>query len=346
MRENRSFNISRLSDELEGSSDLVERLGTDAFVVVPLRVKEKELGVLITDNIFSRRPITKYDINLLETFVHQASVAIHNAGLYASLSEKVQELEEAYRVLQDNQERLVRAEKLAAVGEFTAKVAHEIKNPLTSVGGFARSIYRGTSDDDLNKKYLEVIIQEVERLEGILRELLSFAHPAPPEKIRRNINEIIEKSLVVLQGEVERNQIELDIHLRPDLPEVLYDARQLKQVFLNLFKNAIQAMEEGGKLRVESQKTDRYVCVSIMDSGEGIPLENMSKLFLPFFTTKEDGSGLGLPVSHQILKDHGGFLDVSSQQGVGTNFMVYLPIREEVENPEDSRESAPTPASG
>jgi signal transduction histidine kinase len=236
----------------------------------------------------------------------------------------------------------VRAEKLAAVGEFTAKVAHEIKNPLTSVGGFARSIIRGMSDDDLNKKYVEVIIQEVERLEVILRDLLSFAHPAPPEKIKRNINEIIEKSLLVLQGEVERNQIELDIHLRPDLPEIWYDARQLKQVFLNLFKNALQAMEGGGKLRIESQKTDRYVCVSIMDSGEGIPIENMSKLFLPFFTTKQDGSGLGLPVSHQILKDHGGFLDVSSQEGVGTNFMVYLPVREEMGSQEDAGETVPS----
>jgi signal transduction histidine kinase len=329
MMEKRSFNINSTSDELDSSKELIEILGADAFAVIPLRVKEKELGVLVADNIFSRRPITNNDINLLETFVHQASIAIHNAHLYTSLSEKVEELEEAYRVLQDNQERLVRAEKLAAVGEITAKVAHEIKNPLTSIGGFTRSIYRGMSYDDVNRKYLEVILQEVERLEGILHDLLSFAHPSPPEKVKRNINEIIEKSILVLSGEVDRNMIELDIHLWPDLPEVWYDARQLKQVFLNLFKNAIQAMSRGGRLRIESQRTDKWVCVSVMDTGMGIPQENMSKLFLPFFTTKRDGSGLGLPVSHQILKDHDGYIDVSSQEGVGTNFMVYLPIKEE-----------------
>ncbi|MFQ6102907.1 MAG: ATP-binding protein [Candidatus Glassbacteria bacterium] len=329
MREKKSFNIKRTSEEVNGSESLIDALGTDAFVVVPLRVKEKELGVLVADNIFSKRPITNYDIGLLETFVHQASLAIHNAGLYTRLSEKLKELEEAYRVLQDNQERLVRAEKLAAVGEITAKVAHEIKNPLTSIGGFARSIYRGMSDDDANKTYLEVILQEVERLEGILHDLLSFAHPSPPEKVKRSINEIIEKSLLVLTGEVDKNKIELDLHLRPDLPDVWYDARQLKQVFLNLFKNAIQAMTNGGRLRIESQRTDRWVCVSVMDTGMGIPQENMSKLFLPFFTTKSDGSGLGLPVSHQILKDHNGYIDVSSQEGVGTNFMVYLPVKED-----------------
>jgi len=268
-------------------------------------------------------------MNLLETFVHQASIAIHNARLYASLSEKVGELELAYRVLQDNQERLVRAEKLAAVGEITAKVAHEIKNPLTSIGGFTRSIYRGMSFDDANRKYLEVILQEVERLEGILHDLLSFAHPSAPEKMKRNINEIIEKSILVLSGEVDKNRIVLDLHLLPDLPDVWYDARQLKQVFLNLFKNAVQAMSKGGKLRIESQRTDKWVCVSVMDTGMGIPQENMSKLFLPFFTTKSEGSGLGLPVSHQILKDHDGYIDVSSQEGVGTNFMVYLPIKED-----------------
>jgi signal transduction histidine kinase len=328
MGEKRSFNINRTSEELDGSREIVDKLGTDTFVVVPLLVKEKELGVLVADNVFSKRPITRYDMSLLETFVYQASVAIHNARLYASLSEKVGELEMAYRILQDNQERLVRAEKLATVGEITAKVAHEIKNPLTSIGGFARSIFRGLGDDDPNRKYLEVILQEVERLEGILHEILSFAHPAPPEKMKRSINDIIEKSLLVLTGEVDKNGVELDLHLRPDLPDVWYDARQLKQVFLNLFKNAIQAMPAGGRLRIESEKTDRWVCVSIMDSGMGIPMENMSKLFLPFFTTKKDGSGLGLPVSHQILKDHDGFIDVSSQEGVGTNFMVYLPIRD------------------
>jgi hypothetical protein len=329
MRENQSFNINRTSEELDGSREIVEKLGTDAFVVVPLLVKEKELGVLVADNIFSRRPITRYDMSLLETFVYQASVAIHNASLYASLSEKVEELEVAYRILQDNQERLVRAEKLAAVGEITAKVAHEIKNPLTSIGGFARSISRGLGEDDPNKKYLDVILQEVERLEGILHEILSFAHPTPPEKMKRSINEIIEKSLLVLTGEIDKNKIDLDLHLSPDLPDVWYDARQLKQVFLNLFKNAIQAMPGGGRLRIESVKTDRWVCVSIMDTGMGIPMENMSKLFLPFFTTKKDGSGLGLPVSHQILKDHDGFIDVSSQEGVGTSFLVYLPVRHE-----------------
>ena len=304
-------------------------LGTDALACVPLTVKERWLGVLVADNIYSRLPITKDYMNLLETFVHQASIAIHDAGLYTSLSEKVQELEEAYRILQDNQERLVRAEKLAAVGEITAKVAHEIKNPLTSIGGFTRSIYKGVGEDDPNRKYLEVILQEVERLEGILHDLLSFAHPSPPEKMKRNINEIIEKSILVLSGEVDRNMIELDLHLLPDLPDVWYDSRQLKQVFINLFKNAIQAMDSNGKLRIESQRTDRWVCVSVMDTGMGIPQENMSKLFLPFFTTKHDGSGLGLPVSHQILKDHDGYIDVSSQEGVGTNFMVYLPIKEE-----------------
>jgi len=329
MREKRSFNIKKVSEELDSSRFIVDTLKTNAFAVIPLRVKEKELGVLVADNIFSKRPITNYDMNLLETFVHQASIAIHNTRLYTSLSEKVGELEQAYRVLQDNQERLVGAEKLAAVGEITAKVAHEIKNPLTAIGGFTRSIYRGMNFDDANRKYLEVILQEVERLEGILHDLLSFAHPSPPEKMKRNINEIIEKTILVLSGEVDKNKIALDLHLLPDLPEVWYDARQLKQVFLNLFKNSVQAMSKGGKLRIESQRTDKWVCVSVMDTGMGIPRENMSKLFLPFFTTKSDGSGLGLPVSHQILKDHDGYIDVSSQEGVGTNFMVYLPIKED-----------------
>ncbi|MGQ9631721.1 MAG: sensor histidine kinase [bacterium] len=325
--ERRTFNIIDARNNPEVDRDLLEIFGVDAFVVVPLISKGKAIGAILADNKFTRRPITNRDIYLLEAFASQASIAIERAELYRDLEEKVRQTEEAYRALQESQNRLIRAERLAAIGEVTAKVAHEIKNPLMSIGGFARLVLKRMGEEDPNIKYLGMIEKEVERLEGLLKDILSFSAPSEPNFQEGDINEVIQEALLLVNGELERSNIGVLLQLAPSLPAVSFDRGQIGQVLLNLFLNAIHAMPEGGELSVSSELAGEHVRITVGDTGVGIPEEHLDKLFVPFFTTKPNGSGLGLSISHQILRNHGGMIDVVSKVGVGTTFTVKLPTR-------------------
>jgi len=227
-------------------------------------------------------------------------------------------------------ERLMMADRLASIGELAAGTAHELNNPLTSVLGFSQLVMEKDIPDDIRED-LKIIHNEAQRAADVTKNLLTFARKQAPMKQLNQINNIIEDVLKLRAYEHKVNSIEVQRQLAPDLPEIKVDYSQMQQVFLNIIINAEYFMIEAhnrGTLTVTTKKRNGSVRISIADDGPGIPPENLSRIFNPFFTTKEagKGTGLGLSICHGIVTEHGGQIYARSQQGKGTTIFIELPI--------------------
>ncbi len=230
------------------------------------------------------------------------------------------------------QAQLAQVDKLAALGRFTANVAHEIRNPLTAIGGFARRLDKAIPEQTKEKEYANFIISEVARLEGILKNVLTFSRDVTPQLEEYNIHEIIDRVLI-MKEEICREKSVTVHKAYSDLPAILVDNAQLHEAIENLVLNAIDSMPRGGSLTVATNKEVRdgipYVYVSIHDSGTGIPDDKLDLIFEPFYTTKvaDKGTGLGLSITKKVVEDHGGFLKVKSEVGKGSAFTLYFPSK-------------------
>jgi signal transduction histidine kinase len=230
--------------------------------------------------------------------------------------------------LEKAQESLVRAQQLAAVGEMSARVAHEIRNPLTTVGGFARTILREPGNFANTEQSAKIIVEELDRLEQILDNLLYVAKPREIRLASTDINESIEESCQLLRDSVDGSTWRLKLALSPDVPLTLADAGQLKQAFLNLAKNAVEAMPDGGQLTIRTWRQDSTLAISFSDTGVGISEDARDEIFDLFFTTRAVGSGIGLFVTRQIVEEHGGSVRADNNAEAGATFTVHLPIRQ------------------
>jgi signal transduction histidine kinase len=275
------------------------------------------------DNLFTGRPITPADIGLLTLLANQAAMAIENSRLYGNLQEINTQLLQA-------QNRLIHSEKLAALGEVVASITHEIKNPLVSIGGFARRLERSFQENSSEKKYIRIILKEVKRLESILNETLAYSKEPPLPSGHYQINRILEDILSTLEGELHDRKIRVTKTLDPHLPQLLCEPQQINQVFFNLLVNAIQAIGQDGNLVVKTsgqeQGERKSIQVEVGDSGGGIPLEVLDNIFNPFFTTKQDGTGLGLAIAHKIVTQHRGEIEVVNHPGTGATFLIRFPL--------------------
>ncbi|MDQ1273492.1 MAG: hypothetical protein QG591_2122, partial [Planctomycetota bacterium] len=298
----------------------VGMIDANEFVCVPLVVKEEAIGVICADNVYSGKPITENQVELLNTFANRAALAIANAEAYKKLEEKNQQLKET-------QDRLVRSERLAVIGNMAAYIAHEIRNPLVTIGGFARAILRDYADHKGVKQNLEIVVDEVNRLEKILANIMDFSKPVEVVKVTTQINDLIESTCALMEPYFKSGGIQLIKQLNATMPKVIVDPTQMKQVFLNLIKNAIESMPNGGKLIIGTVMEDEHIRIDITDTGEGMTADVMQNIFVPFFTTKVDGTGVGLAVSQKIIDDHDGFIKIKSVLKEGTTISVYLPIK-------------------
>ncbi|MGE5894937.1 MAG: ATP-binding protein, partial [bacterium] len=230
------------------------------------------------------------------------------------------------------QEQLVLAEKLAALGRLAANVAHEIRNPLTAIGGYARRLDRHLSPETSGKNYTGIIISEVSRLEKILKNVLVYSRESSLDLERSDVNEIIEESLKIFEPVCAERSIEIRKSLA-HIPEIMTDRERIKEVINNLISNAIDSMPRGGILGIitteETLKERPYLSVKVTDTGQGIPGDKLKMIFEPFFTTKvlEQGTGLGLAISKKIVEDHGGFIGVESTVGKGSMLTFHLPYQ-------------------
>lgn len=305
---------------------LLDLLGTSEVGIVPMVRSDRTLGILMADNVITGQPIGREGLRSLKTLATQASLAVENARLYESLQRRAEQLEEALRELQRSEEKLVRAEKLAAVGEVTAKIAHDVRNPLVAVGGFAHSILKPDVDMDRARRYARIIADEVATLERVLNDLLGFASARVPRREWLSLNELVERTVLIMGNEIEHNDIDVRLQLQHELGPVWADPTQLSQVMFNLLRNALEAMPHGGTLTVATTRTGQQLRIDVSDTGPGISEENRGRVFVPFFTTKAKGTGLGLSVVHQIVRNHGGSVDVESALGQGTTVSILLPV--------------------
>jgi signal transduction histidine kinase len=255
-----------------------------------------------------------------------ASVALISIAL-AFNKALAREVELKTKELLESQERLIHSERFAAVGEAAAYVSHEIKNPLMVIGGLAGQVERHLAQNPAVQEKLRIIQGEIRRLESFLGELRDFLRPAPPHKQEINLNEVI-LEVQALMGEAAKEKgIAVEDRLDSKLPRIAVDPNQFKQVLVNLFKNAVEATDPGGRIILSTNSQDGQVCFAIRDTGKGMPPEVRDKVFHPFFTTKEKGTGLGLAVIHKIITDHHGRIDLETSPGEGSTFTIKLPLR-------------------
>lgn len=241
------------------------------------------------------------------------------------LDESHRKLKEQTDVLFQTEEQLRRADRLSALGELSAGMAHEIRNPLGSIKGAVEIIKDDYTAEEAKYEFIQILIRETDRLNQIVQEFLGFAKPKNPELQFVDLNESLESVLTLAAQQARKAGVKVEKKLDPAIGKRSLDAGLLKQAFLNLILNAIQAMPDGGSLSVKSSLRNGALEVTIADTGIGIPEENRKKLFSPFFTTKKNGTGLGLAITYRIIENHRGVIDVASRPGGGTAFTVRIP---------------------
>jgi two-component system sensor histidine kinase HydH len=232
------------------------------------------------------------------------------------------------REIRELQERVKRSERLAALGSLAAGMAHEIRNPLSSIKGFAQFFLKKNPAGSVDHKYSKVMIKEVERLNRVITNLLDFARPKEPIREEASIDALLRHSLDLIQEHAGSKGIQVIEDIEEDIPQMALDRDQMTQVLLNIALNGLDAMEEGGKLwlRCFRSKQGKLVIIEIEDTGHGIPKDELPMIFDPFYSTKKKGTGLGLAIAHRIIENHNGVLSVSTKRGSGTVFRIELPI--------------------
>ncbi len=295
-----------------------------SYVAAPIHARDKDgesavIGFLTVDSATPSFFETAH-ADRLQTFADQASMAIQNARLYEDLQRQMQELRSA-------QAQLVQSAKMAAIGELAAGIAHELNNPLTSILGFSELLLRDANASDAVRYDLGIIVEQARRARDIVYGMLTFARQTESVLEPTDLNRVLHQALSLIRRQIEMRRVDLHETYADDLPHIPLDASRLKQVFLNLVTNALDAMPQGGTLAVSTRRAGDGVAVRFTDTGTGMPQEHLERIFEPFFTSKPTGQGigLGLSVSLGIIQEHGGRIDVESQEAKGSTFTVWLP---------------------
>ncbi|HMN17380.1 MAG TPA: ATP-binding protein [Ignavibacteriaceae bacterium] len=253
----------------------------------------------------------------------------YNEELEMKVKERTEEIENAYNQLQIVQQQLIQSEKMAAIGQFVAGLAHQINNPLDGIQNCLNTILSEPDNLEQTKNYAELSIESLYKIEMLVKKLLSYARSHSLEKTEVDVNFILNNILDLTSLKLKNKDIKIENELSPDLPSVYGDQHYLEQVFVNLILNAYDAMDEGGTLTLKSlEDQEGHVVIKVIDTGTGIPKEHIKSIFDPFFTTKQksNGTGLGLYLSYNFITQHNGKISVKSKEGVGTEFTVLLPI--------------------
>ncbi len=287
--------------------------GIRMILDLPLSLESNIVGIIRI--LFSeKREFCEEELDFLVSIAEQCATAIDKERLI-----------EAQRSQYDH--LALQTEKLSALGRMAASIAHEINNPLAGILLYSTNLAKKVPEEGPLKQGLEVIINETIRCKTIIQELLEFSQDKEPKKTLNNINDIIEKALSILENEFRLQHITVKKDLSSDMQDMLLDVNLMEQVFVNIILNAVEAVEEKGIITISSQMAANQLFgrVEIADNGCGIPQENLSKIFEPFFSTKKKGTGLGLAVSYGIVQNHQGTIKVLKKPGGGTRFIIEIP---------------------
>ena len=242
-------------------------------------------------------------------------------------NEMIEQLEaNRAEIEQLHQREMARAEHLATIGELAAGLAHEIRNPLAGIAGVVEVMGRELPQESSSRGVLPEVQSEIQHIQAILNDLLAYARPRPPEFRPADLNATVEQAVFLARQQVRTKPIEIKLEPDKRLPRILHDPVQVQQVILNLLLNGIQAITNQGNIEVALRREGEYAVVRIRDNGKGISRDSLPKIFKPFFTTRREGTGLGLPLAKGIVESHKGRVEVTSEPGHGAQFEVWLPI--------------------
>jgi signal transduction histidine kinase len=222
-------------------------------------------------------------------------------------------------------QRMARFERLASLGRLSAGIAHEVRNPLTGISLLLDELHDRMLANPEDQGLIQRALEEIERLEGLVNELLNFASPPDARLAPGDLAEVMRDTLFLVSKQFQKQQIHLIEDIPEHLPHPKIDSGRLKQAILNLLTNALDAMPDGGELWISAQRSAEGAWLTIRDTGQGVPADRLELIFEPFYTTKGEGTGLGLSITHTIIAGHGGRIEVKSSKGKGTEFRIYLP---------------------
>jgi signal transduction histidine kinase len=337
----------RLGFDLNPTMEEIRRV---TLTAVGLSLLIFVIGLLVIFIITSRmtKPIERLTLaaKRIEEGDLQYRVSIHRddeiGSLATAFDQMAERLMQREKELQESQKTLRRADRLSSLGLLTAGLAHEIRNPLVAIRTFTQLLPQRYEDVEFRQGFQGLVLKEVDRICGLITDLLSFARPSRPNVAQENINQIVDSIARILETEAKDKGVEITRDFAENLPLVAIDREQMKQVFMNLILNGIQAMKEGGSISISTRSVSKnepgpsahFVQIEVRDTGVGIAEEHLEHIFDPFFTSKDEGSGLGLSISHQIVQEHGGYIEVQSKIGAGTSFFINLPIDKPIHIPE------------
>lgn len=271
------------------------------------------------------------DLNVSVSFAHRNDEI---GDLGRNFNQMVQQLRDSrIEIERLHRTQMSRAEHFATLGEMATGLAHEIRNPLAGIAGVIEIIGRDLPSTSPARAVVKDVRQEINRINHIVSDLLQTARPHPPKVRKSDLNTTVEHAVMLGRQQGLSKGIEITLHKDPSLPEVEHDSDQIHQVLLNLLLNAIQAIDRDGKIAVTVERRENAAVIEVVDNGRGIPAETLPNIFRPFFTTKGDGTGLGLSLARRIIEDHQGRIDVSSAVGQGTTFVVVLPLQRSASQP-------------
>ena len=304
--------------------DRITGFRTRSMICVPLILRGKTIGALQVLNKKSGDLFTQIDVELLTSMSQQIAVAMENAKLYRRLEKR---FELNARELKTAQDKLILSERLVAMSHLVQGVAHEIRNPVTTIGGFARRIKKILKRDPEVDKYLNVILEESERLESLVRQVHEYtsvlAATLAMDDIRATLHEVVNKFEPIAQ----QQGVSLVTKIDESLPLTRMASAQITTALSNIVENALEAMPNGGELVLEAKQRNSQLFIKILDTGHGIRQEYLNSVYDPFFSSKTHGAGLGLAMVYQIVKNHDGEITIQSQEGKGTSVTIQLPVR-------------------
>jgi len=305
-----SVNSVIVTEELSATDDtllLKELSGLNAAICLPIRSKQQMTGILVLGRKKSADIFTSADLALLNTLASEMSIALQNARLYEEMQHK---------------------ERLVFLGSMAASLGHEIKNPLTSIKLFIELLRSESNDAEFLKKFHEIVPAQIERLNDLSERLLTIARPAQPRPVYLDINEIIKWVVVLFETQAKKKGVQLVPSLTT-VPRIMADEQHLIQCFINIILNAIEVLEAGGRLVISNSVKGRLVEIRFADNGPGISAGDQEKIFEPFFSTKRDGTGLGLPICRRLIEAQGGTIRLENTAGKGACFIIDLPVAQE-----------------
>ena len=317
------------SSTLRKENILLAQVQPIAIYVVPLITRSKVIGVIATDAV-DGKGIPEDTRKTLDIFSPQIAIAIENARLYHKLQEQMEELKQSHALLS-------RAEKFSFLGNLAARLAHEIKNPMTAIGTFIQMLPQYYDDKEFRENFHKIAMEETARVNNLITELLDLVSTKEPHFGFEDLHSLIDKMILLVSPQTKSKKIHIERHFDPNINQAWIDYEKMKQVILNILSNAVDFVPEGGKIEISTAReyingSKGGIRIKIKDNGIGIPQSVINKVFDPYFTTKHKsnmhkGTGLGLFIAHQNMQDHGGTIEVKSEVNEGAAFVLTLPPR-------------------